>query len=54
MEKIRPRFYKQRNRRRAFSFGKKRGNAILTLKEWRENGKKIYALKLENLEKGKS
>lgn len=30
---------------------KKRANALLTLKEWRENGKRIYALKLDRLEK---
>lgn len=28
-------------------------NTLLTLKEWKENGKRIYALKLENLEKSK-
>ena len=31
----------------------KKANAILTLKEWRENGKKLYALKLENLKENK-
>lgn len=30
---------------------RKRANALLTLKEWRENGKRIYALKLDRLEK---
>lgn len=29
----------------------KQANALLTLKEWKENGKRIYALKLESLEK---
>ncbi len=33
------------------SFGEKHGKARLTLKEWRENGKRIYSLKLESLEK---
>lgn len=33
------------------SFKNKQANAILMLKEWKENGKRIYALKLENLEK---
>lgn len=33
------------------SFGEKHGKAKLTLKEWRENGKRIYSLKLESLEK---
>lgn len=33
------------------AFNKKHGKARMTLKEWRENGKKIYSLKLENLEK---
>ena len=29
----------------------KQANALLTLKEWREDGKRLYALKLEQLEK---
>ncbi|MGX2973372.1 LPD3 domain-containing protein [Helicobacter sp. T3_23-1059] len=32
---------------------KKEANALLTLKEWKENGKRIYALKLEKLVKNK-